>query len=489
MLTYTGHPLVDVGMATITALVGKRRLAQLTTNDLRHAGEFLEKNYFAEQWRGVMFSIFPNSAYTQPKIGEEKKKAYLNTFIYGFQAAHSSDEKCAFCGRDALTRSFRQHIPLLTGEGTINFFPYGRAGLLACGGCLLAIQAFLLGSAKCAGRILFVHADDENMTFEFARRFLTNNRRALSLAVEPENLSHPRTYFVARLIEIETERKQAEQDETPCSMTAYHLTNYGTNPDIALHHFPNQLTAFLRQALRAPNDVIWREIERRAWELAIEKTKGKKRGEKQEAQAPVQAQPGQARNYLYEDLFGLPHNAAHFVRTYFLRRAYRGRFEEDPRRFYQLQRELQLVSWTLTAIFLKEVMNMDAHRIETIRRVADRLASYVSVSNDRQLFRGLWMSRRYGDFRRALVTANTRNAQNGKEPLLSFEDFVTVFEFGEESGRPDWNLARDLVLIRVIEQLHQGNWFGSNPDVIAPEEIAQAAVEASNENGNSTERS
>jgi CRISPR-associated protein Cst1 len=495
MLGYTGHPLVDVGMATIAAFASKRKLAHLSEDDLRQAGEFLERVYFDEKWRGVMFTIFPNSAYTQPKISEAKKQAYIDTFIHGYLSSRSNNDRCAFCGKPALIRNFRQHIPLLTGEGTINFFPGGQAGLPACGVCLLAIQAFLLGSVKCAGRRLLVHSDDEAMTIEFAQRFLTDNRRALSLSAEPENLSHPRTYFVARLIEIEVERKQAEVDEIPCSMTAYHLTNYGTNPDITLYHFPNQLVAFLRQALRAPHDAIWRQIERRAWELKIDKVRAKGKEKDKPTPLPMsalaqpRATPGQARNYLYEDLFDLPHNAAHFVRTYFLRRAYRSRFESDPRRLYQLQRELQLVSWTLTAIFLKEVMNMDPHRIETIKRVADRLASYISVSNDRQLFRWLWMSRRYGDFRRALVTANTRNAQNGKEPLLSFEDFVTAFEFSEESGRPDWNLARDLVLIRVIEQLHQGNWFGSNPDVIAPEEIAQAAVEVTNENGNSTERS
>src|SRR5215510_499725 len=158
MLSYTGHPLVDVGIATITALVEKHSPEQLTADDLRKAGGLLEKVYFDEQWRGVMFSIFPNSAYTQPKISEAKKKTYIETFIYGFEALHESDERCTFCGNPALARSYRQHIPLLTGKGTINFFPLGRSGLPGCGVCLLAIQAFLLGSVKCAGRALFVHS-------------------------------------------------------------------------------------------------------------------------------------------------------------------------------------------------------------------------------------------------------------------------------------------------------------------------------------------
>ena len=41
-----------------------------------------------------------------------------------------------------------------------------------------------------------------------------------------------------------------------------------------------------------------------------------------------------------------------------------------------------------------------------------------------------------------------------------------VFEEGEESARVDWALARDLVLIRVIEDLHRQEWFGRQPDVL-----------------------
>jgi CRISPR-associated protein Cst1 len=181
-------------------------------------------------------------------------------------------------------------------------------------------------------------------------------------------------------------------------------------------------------------------------------------------------------------LFELPHNAARFVRTYFLRRAYRSRFDEDPRRSYKLQRELQLVSWTLTTIFLKEVMNMDPQRIETIRRVADRLATHVAEENDTRLFKGLSLSGRYGELRRTLVIANANRVRNGSEPLLTFDDFVTVFEFGEDAQRPDWNLARDLVLIRIIEQLHQRGWFKAHADVIAEEEIPEAAEAATEGN-------
>jgi CRISPR-associated protein Cst1 len=437
----------------------------------------MEGIYF-NQWRNWMFSILPNSAYTQPRLSEAKREAFRRTFIYGFRAPQPDvGVQCVFCGRNALERAFRHHVPLLTGEGMVNFFPQGDAGLPVCGICLLAVQAFLLGAVRCQGRALFVHADDEEMTLEFAKRFLQENRRSFTLEVK-----HPRTFFVARLCEVESERRERVEleEKPPCSVTVYHLTNYGTNADIALYHFPYQLVAFLRQAERAPHGQIWRQIVKRAWELSLGKRKGKGKASHSSMGLQPLEEPEAARNYLFEDLFDLPRNASSFVRTYFLRRAYRSHFIEDPRRVYNLQGELELVSWRLTEIFLKEVMNMESHRIETIKRVADRVAEEIDTTNDRQLFRRLWMSRTYAELRHALVVANTRCAQSGKEPLLTFDDFVTVFEFGEDSQRLDWNLARDLLLIRVIERLHQGGWFSKHADVIEQDEMP-ASVPIANE--------
>ena len=52
----------------------------------------------------------------------------------------------------------------------------------------------------------------------------------------------------------------------------------------------------------------WHAIVHRAWAIAPPPKKGAK-------QEPTEFQP--RRNYLYEDLFGLPDNAHVFLRTYF----------------------------------------------------------------------------------------------------------------------------------------------------------------------------
>jgi hypothetical protein len=44
--------------------------------------------------------------------------------------------------------------------------------------------------------------------------------------------------------------------------------------------------------------------------------------------------------------------------------------------------------------------------------------------------------------------------------------------------RIDWTLARDLVLIRVIEQLHQQGWFRTTPELLEGLDTEDVASEA-----------
>jgi CRISPR-associated protein Cst1 len=168
---------------------------------------------------------------------------------------------------------------------------------------------------------------------------------------------------------------------------------------------------------------------------------------------------------LYEDLFRLPGNAREFVRRYFLRIPVRTRFEEDPRRTYSLRDEAGLVSWKLTELFLRKVMTMNRDRIQQIRDLGDRLAAYVSKENDRRFF-AAFFQHRYDYFRTALIRANLVYVQSGNPPLITFDPYIEIFEEGNEMARLDWRLARDLVLIRMVEQLYQQGWLGSHPEVI-----------------------
>lgn len=109
---------------------------------------------------------------------------------------------------------------------------------------------------------------------------------------------------------------------------------------------------------------------------------------------------------------------------------------------------------------------MEPHRIEHIRKMADGLADYVNRQNDRRFFRDFYTSRNYSHLRTTLLKADLAHVQQGNPPIIQFEPYIEVFEEGTELSRRDWSLARDLVLIRMIEKLHASGWLGRNAEVI-----------------------
>ena len=484
MLRYTGHPLVDVGVATIAAFAGKRDPTRLTEGDLDRIADYITREYTRQPLRSFLTVAFPNSGFTQPAYNKqpEKRLIYAERVLRAYRPdTPILDEECVFTGQPAAAvpfdvkgelspgYAFRQHIPLITGEGIINFHPYGVVGLPVSGAVMLALQAFPLGCAKCGGRLLAVHSDNDELTYHFAATFLRENRRVLQLAQTagrkkmPEAKRSYRTLLIETLLEAEWMQREAQEDERLSSITAYHLSNSGQGPKLDIYYLPMELTGFLRVMQTADYRDEWNAIVRRAWEVAPKRKKGDK---------PFQPR----RNWLYEDLFDLPGNAPRFLRTYFLRIALRyARDKTDPRTDYSLQNEANLVSWKITEQFLWRIMHMDKERIEQIRAMGDRLADYVSSQNDRRFFREFFTVQRYDFFRTALIKANLAHVKRGHPPIITLDPYIEVFEEGSELARPDWKLARDLVLIRMVERLYDQGWLGSNVDVI-PEPTEEAAA-------------
>lgn len=449
MLRYTRHPFVDVGAATITAFAEKARPEDLTWQNLDSVANFIEQHYTRDPLKSFLTAIFPNAGYVQPAMKPEKFAAFLNRYLYGYRNEEKlPGRRCAYCGREASVQVFRQHVPMLTGEGLLNFFPGTAPGLPVCGFCLLCIQAFPLGATKSSGRTLIIHSDDEQVTLRAAKNFLDDNLKYLDIhdITKYPDQKFPKTIFVDQVLKISGDQ---EYEHSP-SITLYHLTNYGTTADVNIMHLPSQVVEFLTVANSAKFGQVWREIVRRAWQKVDD------------------ARPGVARNFLYEDLFELPERAARFVQVYFLRQGFRApaRFKDDPRSGYAFERELDLVSWDLTAMFLREVMEMEVERIAAIRNLGDGLSSYVSRTNDRRFFRDFYMVDRYGQLRGLLIKASNAEVRGGRPPLIGFDEFIAIFEEGEELPRIDWRLARDLVLIRMIERLHQE---GKMIEEMAPE--------------------
>jgi CRISPR-associated protein Cst1 len=322
------------------------------------------------------------------------------------------------------------------------------------------------------------------LVLDAAREAFHENERAISLAKAqgenklPDAPATAQTLLIDTLLQMDNRRFQKHKTSEPFSVTAYHLTNSGQtspldekSPPVKIYHLPMDIVGFLLMFNHPDYREAWKELVKRGWELP--------KPSKGVLESSTSPSSERRRNYLYEDIIRLPENARTFVRMYLLRIPKRNSTQVDPRRDYNTRKEIDLVSWQLTDLFLRKVMHMDKERIEEIRKLGDRLATYVEVQNDKRFFLNFYRMKRYDDFRSLLTRANYKYVKSGKAPLVEFKPYLTVFEEGYEVMRPDWTFARDLVLICLIESLYKRHWFSDNPDALPDDkEIDTELVES-----------
>lgn len=490
MLKYTGHPILDVGIATIVAFANRNTPTEIIPSDLESIANYMASNYIVNPLKTFLTVAFPNSGFTQPAYEKtpEKRKLYAERVLYAFRDNNPIlPELDFFLGLPVTNisfnvdatlipgRVFRQHIPLQTGEGTINFHPYGHTGLPISGLALLAFQAYPLGSAKCQGRMLSVHSDNHEIMRYFASKFLSENRKAVQLAQQtskqdkqdskakmPEPHLKYRTLLIQTLLDAIQKQVKNRNQSQPFSITAYHLTNIGQGADLNIYHLPSQIIRYLQLMLGADYQPAWSQLVREGWMLPK-----LKRG-----QTTTPADFKSECNYLYEDLFHLAENVSQktpaFIRTYFLRDTlrYARKNPTDPRGQYSTRQQAHLISWKLTEPFLRSILNMEAEQVSQIRTLGDVLAEYVAKQNDRRFFRNFYTENRYLYFRNELIKANIAHTKYGNPPFLTLDNYLNVFEFGEDLPSYHWKLARDLVLIRMVEQLYANGWLRANIDAV-----------------------
>lgn len=506
MLKYTGHPFVDVGLAAIAAYRSKQ-LSALTNPDFDAIAQYIEQNYVIAPLRGHLTMAFTSNAWfiqdafnpDKPGLPSEKRaerratraRWAANHLRQWEQYEETSGETCVFTGLPAAPRELsgklapgrlgRNQMPLLQGDDAINFFTGGDPGLPVSPQALLALQFMPMGCAKCGVGLLAVHSNDEALMHAFAQRFVNQNVEAVLLAQgagEDKLRAAKRslkTLLIEELSAIEERRlQQEERTERAASITAYNFNN-GKSPQLALYHLPLQISNFLRIALTATYRETWQQIVQRGWQR--EEVKTDRNGNITERIPPRY-------NYLYEDVFALykggvfQHDvAARFIRRYFLRIPQHSRFDEDPRKSYSPTLERQLISWPLVELFLKEVMIMDDDRVERIRVIGDKLADYTRRQGGKRFFRAFFTERKTGAFLSLLNKTNIAYVKltHGNDVLFDLDDYIDVFMDGSELMRPDWYIARDLVLIRMIEQLR--DWIASNPDALPVEDLDPAQAE------------
>ncbi len=512
LLKWTGHPLADVGVATLCAMAGKTAPEQLTAEDLDAAGKELRAAYSDSVFVAYLTCVFPNSAYVNANMKGASRDKAMQRLLLPHRAPPDEGVDgvpCIFSGEPATHLLDRSQMPMLTGAGVLNFFPAGLSEMPVAAPYLLAIQALPLGGRRSEGRLLIVHCDDPQYTLHFVRKYLAKNRQIIDLSKsnrlpadeDPENLldrelpgglnkekrpkypdaKAPESLVMADLVEVVTERKGGTLRKSPTSVTVYHLSNSGQGPSLEIMQIPGEFVEFLFELHGAEFASKWQRLVHRAWRAGKGSAGPQETGSEEEASAPTKrkskkapkpAAPigaGRSRNDLYNDLMAIFEYgfcdwsaATRFIRRHLLSDA--KRFYFDPARSPNTApritpEQLELIDWQLTALFLEKVLGMNKERIDLIKEFATRLAELIHEHNDRRLFRELVFTAGEWQYRAILTKVQMQYAKDRGKLALGFDEYVDVFLTTEPDSRSVWSLVRDLISIRLVERLFELKFF------------------------------
>jgi CRISPR-associated protein Cst1 len=483
LLRWTGHALVDVGIATLCAMARKSDPAALTLEDLDDAAEEMAEYYFNGVMGSYLTCVFPNAGYVNATMADEKRTEYKQRILYAHRSksgTNTSDKICSFSGESATHLIDRAQLPLSTGAGILNFYPAASGGCYIAGPYLTALQALPLGGRRADGRLLIAHADAPEITLALAKRYLDDNRRYLGLAslsegedmerAKPWNskypdASAPRSLLLSDLTEILRQRSMIIE---PSSVTGYWLTNFGERPALDIFTIPSSFVRFLERVGNENLTNTWNRMLRRGWNGnnpngATDSSKTAKKKAITKKQTGTTG-PGRSKNYVLEDLLNIfadgfvyPEAAQKFVRMHLLGAAGNTERLRSPK------------TWKLTELFLTEVAGMDRTRLEKIRIFADKIAGFIAEQNDRKLFNVLlFQAKKPWELRTALAKAQRTAAKSQNQLLFGLDEYYDVFEAEDAVGITRWDLVRDLIAIRVVENLHGLKWSNFK-DVIEEE--------------------
>jgi len=465
-LRWTGHALVDVGVAMLTCHAGRERPEEVTMQELDAFAAEAEKLYMSplmQSYLTVLFTV--NGPITQPSYDAARRAEEARRLLRSHRVeAVPGAGACAFCGRPAAQRLHREMMPLTSGQGPGNFFPYGRSGLPACGLCILSLLALGLGAPSCSGRALVVEAEDPRLLLQITKIWYPAMLQFVQLSQVAQKkvagFSHPLTRTVEALVHLQENMSEEElEGNTPVrgGLTVYHLSNHGQGPDIAIRRLPSSVVRFVWRANLPKYRPAWRDIVGRHWHTG-------RSGDEQV----------QRRNEVYDALFTLPEQAGRFIRRFMLPPVVEKMRNRNAEAGAEAIGDRVEGRWSLAELFLKEVMGLDAERIAGIRKLGDVLAEEAIANNDAQLVRKVLMADDYRTVRALLIRTSVARVNRGNEPVTTLDEFLKVFEEGEEVRRLDWHLAWDLTVIRFIETLWARDWFTRQTDAVAQIEETEA---------------
>lgn len=469
-LRWTGHPLIDMGVAGLTVFAQKRNPEEVTGTHLEEfvtwaeiAYQTKEMEYFVQQAFGR--NRFFNASHT-PQQRQENISDALRSYTLTDEI---SEVRCTFFSLPAQKLVARDLLPMLTGQGMINFYPDGLSGLPLSGLAITVIQALSLAAPIVSNRILVIAPDDKRLLLGLVKQWqsIIRNRVQISAAVGEKRpiWSNGKTRLIDEFIKIE---KSATGAEYEGGVTIFHASNSGRDDSLAIYTIEHTALRFVQKAQTIKFAEAWSRLTRAAW------TPAKKDNDEKYA----------TYNSVYEALFDLPLEAGRFISRFFRRPIFDALKVSKPATPTKASKKKTLeptlfdvpdspsvssqntALWDLLELFLQEVLGMERTRVERIRTLGDRLAGLVNDEKDKRLFQQIYTTRFPNQVRALLLKVSMRQLKNNLEPAVRFDEYLSIFEEGEELARADFGLAWDLTKMRFIEQLFEKKFFETNKEVL-----------------------
>jgi CRISPR-associated protein Cst1 len=467
---------MDMGVAGLTVFAQKRNPEEVTGADLERFVEWAEKAYFTKEMTGWISVAF-TSNFINPSFAANKKREVAKSILESFKNPNNLEAlQCTYFQLSAQQLVARDFIPMLMGREPSNFFPDGEPQLPISGLGITALQGLSLASPLVGGRLMIVAADDPKLLVRLVKSWQVEIRKRVQLSETTGEKapvwSGPRSRLIEQIIDIEELhiRSQDPDLEYTGGVTIYHASNSGQGPELTVYTLGLPALGFVRKAQGIKYRESWNRLILGAWREPEGKDKDAKYAR---------------RNDVYEAVFDLPQNSASFIGRFFLKPVFTQLKSAKPveakRRTKKIKDQTAAppaaptappgALWGLLELFLKEVLGMEQSRIQAIRTLADRLAGAVKDENDRRLFRRIYTARKPFEVRQLLIHMGMRRLKKGLEPAVRFDEFLEIFEEGDELARADFGLAWDLTRVRVIETLFDVQWFDTNKEAL--EEITE----------------
>jgi CRISPR-associated protein Cst1 len=442
LLTKTiGDPFADAGGYVINFLWQQPHLKNKNILELI---EYVAKIY-VKNWRGKLNSFFLNSTITQPAFkGDRKIEETLRYFRSLLdETAHAAEGYCRISGRRAKLYPAGRDNHILSGSGTfINFHHSFDSGILVAKEVLIRMFFVPFGTMQLSDKIALIHSSNDKVTQFFIDQNCETNLQRLAGGIAEGILKSPfnspsNALFqfidncLVGLKPLLYSRNDEVNEMNAPSLTLYHFTNFGANPDVTIYNLSSEVFKFYAHGYSIKYQSLWKKFIRAHY----------KNSKYKDAVFDETGEVWRSRQDIQYDVY----------RTW--------RNEILERLLIGVSILPQIARWSfdhefpfgLVEIYQTYIRKMEKRTLEKIKEIADFIVDHKEADYIEKCINRLNKEKSINGLRLFMLRLTEENYErDGQAPLINLQDY-------SEYLFPDginWREIRDVLLIAIYERLH-----------------------------------